>query len=476
VGKLFVSYRRNSPYAFGVVGLVEQLAQYFGPDRVFIDTRLTPGERFPDQLKAQLAASDVVIAVIHDSWVADFAVERRMDWVQYELATALRDKKTVIPVLLEQTPQPQYDQVPKSVADITQIQSIRLRSAHYAADLAILTAKIAQTPAAPEVALAVADPAGDQPTRPSLRLALRAAGWGAVFAGIPLLSTFERGQPLWQTLMTAASVTLLLMAALTFGAVVAAAAQPRLDAVTKRQQEQSFAKSLKVIWPIPAICLLAAAVYWVPLLFGMPQVGAKAKFLLTGVVVIVGARLVQHQMQQVSQIDTAWPPPVTPDPHTFRRAATRLHKLLTADQPTLRDFTRQQQAESVHLALAEIRATLENRANRTWRQWLTAGCHNDIFANTFAAAIIGGLGGATGLTATGVAIRLSLGDTAQRPILAAVAVSGAALMLAAVTLTVSFRADRRSGQQLAKELLERDKDLRLLIFPPQATADPQRAD
>lgn len=129
--------------------------------------------------------------------------------------------------------------------------------------------------------------------------------------------------------------------------------QPRLDAVTKRQQKQSFAESLKVIWPIPAMCLLVAADIWIPLLFGMPQVGAKVKVLLTGVVVILGARLVQHQMQQVSKIDTAWPPPVTPDPHTFRRAATRLHKLLTADQPTLRDFTRQRQAESVHLALTE---------------------------------------------------------------------------------------------------------------------------
>lgn len=223
VGKVFVSYRRHSPYAFGVVGLTEQLAQYFGRDRVFIDTCLTPGERFPDQLKAQLTASDVIIAVIHDSWVADFAVERRMDWVQYELSTALRDKKTVIPVLLEQAPQPQYDQVPKNVADITQIQSIRLRSAHYAADLAMLTAKIAQTPAAPEVTLAVADSAGDQPTRPGLRLALRAAGWGAVFAGLPLLFTFGLGLPLRQTLMAAALVTVLLMAALIFGAVVAAA-------------------------------------------------------------------------------------------------------------------------------------------------------------------------------------------------------------------------------------------------------------
>lgn len=473
MGKVFVSYRRHPAYTLVVVGLAERLAQYLGRDRVFIDTRLTPGERYPDELKAELTASDVVVAVVHDSWVADFAVERRRDWVRYELSTALRDGKTVIPVLLEQAPQPKYELVPPDVAQVTLLQSTPLRSAHYETDLARLAATIERTPAAPEVALAVADPAGDQPVRPGLRLALRAAGWGAVLAGLPLLSSLGLDLPVWLTLMTAASATVLLMAALTVGAVLVAAAQPWLDAVTRWRQGRSFAASLKGSWPVYALYLLMLAVIWMTLpLFDMPQVGTEVKVLLTGVVVIAVARLVQHQVQQVSRIDTAWPPPVTPDTLTFRRAATRLHELLTADQRAPRDFTQQRQAESVHLALGEVRAALEDRANRTWRQWLTAGCHND----TLAAAIVGTLGGAIGLTATGLAIRLSLGDTPLRPILAAVAISGTALMLAAVALTVSFRADRRSGRRLVEELLEWDRALRPLVFPRQATPDLQRVD
>ena len=181
MGKVFVSYRRQGAHALAVVGLAERLAQYFGRDRVFIDTHLTPGEQYPDELKVELAASDVVLAVVHDGWVADFAVKRRMDWVRYELSTALRDGKTVLPVLLEQAPQPEYDQVPPDVAKVTLFQSTPLRSTHYEADLVMLAATIERTPAAPAVVLAVAGPAGGPPPPPGPRGVTsppgRACGW-----------------------------------------------------------------------------------------------------------------------------------------------------------------------------------------------------------------------------------------------------------------------------------------------------------
>lgn len=391
-----------------MVGLAERLGRHFGPDRVFIDTRLAPGERYPDELKAELAASDVVLAVVHDGWVADFAVERRMDWVRYELSTALRDGKTVLPVLLEQAPQPRHDEVPPDVAEVTLRQSVPLRSAHHEADLATLTARIEQTPAAPEVALAVADPAGDQPTRPRLRLALQAAGWGVVFAGLPLLSSPGLDLPLWQALMTTASLVVLMIAALAVFAVLLAVVRPWLDAVTRRLQGRSFVAYLKTGWPVFAVLLLVLAVGWMDLpLFDLPQVGAGTKVLITGVAAIGVTLLLQRTARQVSRMDTAWPPPVTPDSLTFRRAATRLYELLTADPRAARDFTRQRQAESVCDALGVVRAVLEQRARRTWRQWLTGGCHS----GQLPAAILGTAGAAVGLTAAGLVARLPLGDT-----------------------------------------------------------------
>ncbi|MGH3940929.1 MAG: TIR domain-containing protein [Pseudonocardiaceae bacterium] len=460
MGKVFVSYRRQGAHALAVVGLAERLAQHFGRDRVFIDTRLTPGERYPAELKAELAASDVVVAVVHDGWVADFAVERRMDWVEYELETALHDGKTVIPVLLEQASQPEFTQVPQKIAEVTLIQSTPLRSAHYEADLAMLAATIERTPAAPEAALTIADPTGDQPPRPGLRLALRAASWGTVFAGLPVLLISQLGHPVWQTLMMAALLTCLEMAFLTLSGVLIAATQPRLDAVSRRHQERSFAASLRNMWPAYAIYLLTLAVIWIGLpLFDSPG-GIQVKVLLTGGVMIVVAYLVQRQVRRVSQMDTVWPPPVTPDTLTFRRAASRLHELLIANQRAPRDFTRQRQAESVYHALVQVRAVLEKRTRRTRRQWLTGGRHH----NALPAVIVGALGGTIGLTTTSLVISLSLGDAPPRILFTAVVISGAALVLAAVALTVSFLADRRSQQQLVEELREWDSLLHPLIF------------
>lgn len=77
VGKVFPSHRRRGAHALAVVGLAERPAHHFGPDRVFIDTGSTPGGRFPDELDAEPAAGDVVIAAVHEGWAAEFAVGRR---------------------------------------------------------------------------------------------------------------------------------------------------------------------------------------------------------------------------------------------------------------------------------------------------------------------------------------------------------------------------------------------------------------
>ncbi|SDD11947.1 toll/interleukin-1 receptor domain-containing protein [Actinokineospora iranica] len=471
MGTIFVSYRRHDPYALAVAGLVARLAQRFGPDRVFVDTGLTPGERYPDELKAALAASDVVVAVIHDGWVADFAVERRMDWVAYELSTALSTGKTVIPVLLGQARQPEYHQVPPEIAEVTLRQSILLRQADYEAGLARLTASIEKTPAAPEVAVAVADPAGDQPARPRLVLALQATGWGAVFTLFPLLLAFELDWPVWQKLLTTAYVLTLVTAALAVCVVLVAVLRPWLDAVTRRWQEQALRASLKDMWPLYALYLLVVAVVWMGLpLLDAAWLGTEMKVLVSGAVAIAFARLVQRQVSQVSRVDTQWPPPVSPDPLTFRRAAVRSRELLAEGHLAARDFARHRQAESVYLALSEVRAELRERAARRWRRWLAMGHRRD----PFPPALVGTLGAVVGLTVAGLAVRLSLGDTPPRVVAIGMALIGAALVAAAVGLAVSFRAERRGVLRLVDELGEWEDVLRPLVYPHGPVNPPER--
>ncbi len=460
MGKIFVSYRRQNPHPLAIELLADLLRKHFGSDQVFIDSELAPGERYPDELRAELAASDVVLAVIHDEWLDDFDVERRMDWVRFELSTALRDMKTVLPVLLEGATQPAYDRLPADVAEIAMLESTPLRSAEYQADIAKLTAAIERTPAAPDVALAVADPTGDQPARPGRSLALRVAAFAVLFAGIAMLHASGLGMPAWQTFVSAAYVLLFPLAGLALGTVVLAAAQRALDAVSRRHQEMSMRAGVKDAWPVYALWALLLVVLWMDLpLLDAAWLSTPAKVLITGCVLIFVGRLVQRQVRQVSDVDTAWPPRVSPDTLVFRRAATRLHELLVAKRPP-RDFTTQRQAESVYFALAEVRATVDERARRGWRGWLVGGHPG----NLLAVAAVGALGGAVLLDVAGLVCGVPGGIT-PAGVLVAVVVPGVAAALTAAALVVNFRAARAQGRRLTEELQGWDTTLRPLLFP-----------
>lgn len=463
MGTVFVSYRRAG--APGVaVAIADRLALHFGRDQVFIDTRLPVGERYPDELENELAASAVVVAVIHDGWAADFTAERHKDWVRHELRTALRDGKTVIPVLLAPARNPEHGEVPADIAEVTLAQSTVIRFTHYDSDIAELIAAIERTGAAGEVPTAVADPTGDLPSRPRLLLALRATASGLVFAGLPLLLALTPPTPAWLAFATAGWVTTVVLAVLTAFTVLMAFVGPRLDALTKRDQERSMRKNLSHTWPL-AVLLLAVAVIWsVKLLFDVLDPGTEFKALLiVGVCVGFGWH-VQRLVRRLSPRDTTWPPPVTPDPFTFRRAAARLRERLTADRRGPLDFTRRRQAESVCLALAEIRAVLEARTHWTWWQWLTSGKHG----LPLPVVVLGTLGGVVALGVTGVALALSAGEGTGRLVAVVAGYCAAAVALAAVALAVCRLSDRRALRAQVAELARWDAVLRPLVYPPQA--------
>jgi len=462
VGKIFVSYRRDDSRALAVAGLVAQLRGHLGEDRVFIDNDLPPGERYPDELRAELDASDVVVAVIHHRWATDFAADRPTDWVRYELSTALRQGKAVFPVLLQGAPQPRRGDVPADVAEVTSLQSTPLRSASYEEDIATLAAAIDIASAPPDLALTVADRTADQPRLPWRTTALRATCWGVLFAVLALRLATAPGRPTWQALMTAAYITLLPMIAITAYTFVLLLAGQRLDAATRRYQERSLKTSARYGWPLYALYGLLLIVIWTALPSPeLPWASTPIKVLLTGLVVIGFGYLVQHQVRQVSKLDNDWPPPVTPDTLTFRRAASRLHAKLTANPRTRIDAGLRRQAESVYLALAEVRAELGERARRSRRGWFAAADHENFLPFT----VVGLLGEIVLLTVAGLVIRLVSGPAALPAVLLGLAVIGGGVMLAALALMACFLSARRRGRRLVDELHEWDEVLRPLVFP-----------
>ena len=461
MGTVFVSYRRLGTHALAAAGLAGRLAQQFGRDQVFIDTQLTPGEHYPDELKAELAASDVVIAVIDESWVTTFDVDRRTDWVRYELSTALRDGKTVIPVLLEQARQPEHDHLPPDIAAVALLESARLRSAHYENDITALFAVLARTPAAPAPPLATANPAGDRRRAPQW---LRVTIWAIVVSVLALQLMIDSGEPAWRMLLMAATAVLPPTMFLTVFVLVMVPLRPRLDRITRRLQERSLRGSLRNGWPFYTLYLLGLAIMWVRV-FTSLWFDPAVKIMLGGATAVAIIRFSQLQIRKVIHPDTTWPPTITPDTVSFRRAARRFHELLTADPMTSRNHARQRQAESVLHALAEVRAVLADRADMTWRRWWASGQPDDPMAAVAAGAVTS----IVSLACAGLVTWLWQGaPTPHKTLPLTAAILGLATVLAAVTLTVSFRGHRNHNRRLVAELREWDDLLQPLVHPRKA--------
>src|SRR5687767_9864927 len=106
MSRIFINYRRQDTE--GYVGrLYDYLARHFERDDLFMDVdSIPPGADFVTVLENAVAACDVFIAMIGPHWLtaADEAGSRRLDhwndFVRIEIASALKQGKLVIPVLV----------------------------------------------------------------------------------------------------------------------------------------------------------------------------------------------------------------------------------------------------------------------------------------------------------------------------------------------------------------------------------------
>src|SRR5213596_405363 len=104
---VFISYRRSET-ASEAATLYRQLAQSFGPDQVFMDSRvIQPGNSLPETIREHLASCNALVALIGKEWVSvrDRHGRRRLDdpndYVRVEIRTTLERNVLVIPVLVQ---------------------------------------------------------------------------------------------------------------------------------------------------------------------------------------------------------------------------------------------------------------------------------------------------------------------------------------------------------------------------------------
>lgn len=453
MGGIFVNYR-NGPHSEAVAAIADRLSHQFGADEVFFDTRMRSGIRYPDELRERLRASDVVVAVIHDGWTDEFAVPRDLDWVRFEITTALAMDKPVVPVLLGKVDPPRRDQLPDDLGELAVRQAARMRAADYGADLDHLVWLLER-----HVAPAHTAPPGHRVAGKPKRLGRRVVAWAAgLFLATPVLFVDAEWRYWeWFTFSALASTVLLMGLAL-----LSMTLFPVIRRLTRRWDEEAGTISLREAtrrrWIVLALGIL-------PLVYLLSESGSRdgswqeweVWFMIVAVLFLLyyTHRTWRHYDAQ----DYAWPPPVSTEPAMFRRAAHRLYERLTTEPDWRRSRSRaaQRDAVSIYLDLADVRRELRARAGLSLTGWVRK-CHS-----AEPAAYLGWL---ASIVALDVAALVALLE-ANAPARAYSLVGGSLVVAAGFTaakIATDRYSDRRETARLVEELTGWQARLGPLIF------------
>jgi hypothetical protein len=131
--RIVISYRRTDTTSVYVRSILTRLASRFGAESVFVEPDAPPpGIEFREGAHAAMKSTDVLLVLIGPRWLEalrEYArrVDDSYDLVRVTVATALRAGVWVIPVLLEETPMPRADQLPRSLQQLAFRQALMLR-------------------------------------------------------------------------------------------------------------------------------------------------------------------------------------------------------------------------------------------------------------------------------------------------------------------------------------------------------------
>ena len=148
MANLFISYRRedSAPYAGR---LSDRLSALFGSGSVFIDVLdIRPGQDFAEAIERTIAQCHVLIALIGPRWLESIQerAETRDDFVESEIAEALRKNLTVIPVLVGGAKMPEPTQLPAPLQPLCRYQAVEIRDTRFDDDFAQLAGMLRSVP------------------------------------------------------------------------------------------------------------------------------------------------------------------------------------------------------------------------------------------------------------------------------------------------------------------------------------------
>lgn len=131
---VFMNYRRSDA-SLVAQALYLQLRERFGSRRLFMDVNTIEwGDRWPERISSELRRANVVIAIIGPNWLttADQYGRRLLDdpadWVRTEIATALRQRAHVMPILVNDCRMPPAEVLPEELRALLHCQAVSLRT------------------------------------------------------------------------------------------------------------------------------------------------------------------------------------------------------------------------------------------------------------------------------------------------------------------------------------------------------------
>jgi hypothetical protein len=203
VGRIFINYRRGDSQTYANT-LYDWLSEHYGDDNVFKDVEtIEPGLRWEEAIDRAVGAADVMLVVIGPEWLVDSQGRRRIDeprdFVRREIAKALERNIRVIPVLVGGAKDPNPEELPEPLRDLTEYQSFTLNDERMRADRFELLRRldrIVGRDGGPQEARAepqVAAPLPPPPPAPAPEKEDRsgsASTWGWVLTGVSLIIPF----------------------------------------------------------------------------------------------------------------------------------------------------------------------------------------------------------------------------------------------------------------------------------------------
>ena len=141
--KIFLSYRRDDT-AGHAVHLCEDLTERYGEGNVFMDIGMKPGVPWQDEIERKIGSCDAFVALIGPRWLtaADSKGRRRLDdpkdHLRREIEAAVWREVPLIPVLVEDAEMPTEEDLPTSLAPLSQRHALEIRNTSRRYDVAQL--------------------------------------------------------------------------------------------------------------------------------------------------------------------------------------------------------------------------------------------------------------------------------------------------------------------------------------------------